>query len=85
MHRDPRFFPDPHLFWPDRWLTLDAPPRFAYLPFGAGPPVCIGSHFALAEATLVLAVILSSAELELVPQATVDPMPSVTLRPRGPV
>jgi cytochrome P450 len=85
MHRDPRFFPDPHRFWPDRWLTLPTPPRFAYLPFGAGPRVCIGSHFALAEATLVLAVILSAAELELVPQATLDPMPSVTLRPRDPV
>jgi cytochrome P450 len=85
MHRDPRFFPDPHRFWPDRWLTRAAPPRYAYLPFGAGPRVCIGSHFALAEALLVLAVVLQSAELELVPQDTADPMPSVTLRPRGPV
>jgi cytochrome P450 len=85
LHHDERFFPEPHRFWPDRWLTQPAPPRFAYLPFGAGPRVCIGSHFALAEATLVLAVILQSSELELVPQPDLDPMPTVTLRPRGPV
>jgi cytochrome P450 len=85
MHRDARFFSDPHRFWPDRWLTEPAPPRYAYLPFGAGPRVCIGSHFALAEAALVLAVLLQSAELELMPQPDLDPMPSVTLRPRGPV
>jgi cytochrome P450 len=85
LHRDTRFFPDPYRFWPERWLTEPAPPRFAYLPFGAGPRVCIGSHFALAEAALVLAVILQAAELELLPQPDLDPMPSVTLRPRRPV
>jgi cytochrome P450 len=85
MHRDARFFADPDRFWPERWLTEPAPPRFAYLPFGAGPRVCIGSHFALAEAALVLAVLLQSADFQLVPQPDLDPMPTVTLRPRGPV
>ena len=67
------------------------------MPFGAGPRVCIGSHFALAEAMLILAVILQHVELELPTRAgwgaraqnreqpELDLMPSVTLRPRGPV
>jgi len=85
MHHDERFFAEPNRFWPERWLSQPAPPRFAYMPFGAGPRVCIGSHFALAEAMLVLAVILQSVELELTPQPELALMPSVTLRPRGPV
>jgi cytochrome P450 len=85
MHRDARFFAKPMRFWPERWITQPAPPRFAYLPFGAGPRVCIGSHFALAEAMLVLSVILQRAAPELVPQPELDLRPSVTLRPRGPV
>lgn len=85
LHRDPRFFEDPERFWPDRWLGRPPPPRFAYLPFGAGPRVCIGSHFALAEAALILATLLSVARFELVPQPPLVPSPSVTLRPRAPV
>jgi cytochrome P450 len=85
MHHDARFFPDPNRFWPERWLSQAAPPRFAYLPFGAGPRVCIGSHFALAEAMLVLSVILQRVAPELAPPAELDLRPSVTLRPRGPV
>lgn len=95
MHRDPQFFAEPERFWPERWLTQAAPPRFAYMPFGAGPRVCIGRHFALAEAMIILAVILQHAEPELVTQLptelgpSADPardlMASVTLRPRRPV
>jgi cytochrome P450 len=85
MHHDAQFFPEPERFWPERWLTQPAPRRFAYMPFGAGPRVCIGSHFALAEATIILAVILQHVELELPAQPELDLMPSVTLRPRGPV
>ena len=85
MHRDARFFAEPHRFWPERWLSQPPPPRFAYMPFGAGPRVCIGSHFALAEAMLILAVMLQHVEPELLPEPELDLMPSVTLRPRGPV
>jgi cytochrome P450 len=85
MHRDAQFFPDPDRFWPERWLTQPAPRRFAYMPFGAGPRVCIGSHFALAEAMIILAVILQHVDIELPEQPELDLMPSVTLRPRGPV
>ena len=85
MHHDAQYFAEPDRFWPERWLSQPAPPRFAYMPFGAGPRVCIGSHFALAEAMLILAVILQRMELELPEQPELDLMPSVTLRPRGPV
>jgi cytochrome P450 len=85
LHRDPRFFADPERFLPSRWLDGPAPPRFAYLPFGAGPRVCIGSHFALAEAALILATLLARTRFELVPQPPLELTPSVTLRPRAPV
>lgn len=57
LHRDPRSFAEPTRFLPDRWLdgTADAAPRGAYLPFGGGPRICIGQHFAMIEAVLALA------------------------------
>ena len=59
-----------------------ARPRHHYLPFGAGPRVCIGSHFALIEAQLALATMVQRADMRM--QATsVGPEPLVTLRPRG--
>jgi cytochrome P450 len=85
LHRDPRFFGDPERFSPSRWLDGPPPPRFAYLPFGAGPRVCIGSHFALAEAALILGTLLQNTHFELVSRAPLVPSPSVTLRPRAPV
>lgn len=85
MHRDARFFPEPERFWPERWLEAAPPPRFAYLPFGAGPRICIGNHFALAEATLILATILQRARVELEGPVDLELVPAVTLRPRGPV
>jgi cytochrome P450 len=57
-------------------------PRHHYLPFGAGPRVCIGSHFALLEAQLVLITMIQNAKLSM--QAShVVPEPLVTLRPKG--
>lgn len=85
LHRDPRFFSEPERFKPSRWIDEPAPPRYAYLPFGAGPRVCIGSHFALAEAALVLATLLGAGRFELVSCGPLVPRPSVTLRPGAPV
>jgi cytochrome P450 len=83
VQRDPRFFPEPERFLPDRWLTPREPalPRFAYFPFGGGPRVCIGNHFAMMEATLVLATVLQQLELTVVPGYRLELAPSVTLRP----
>ncbi|HZA52272.1 MAG TPA: cytochrome P450, partial [Myxococcaceae bacterium] len=57
-------------------------PRFGYLPFSAGPRVCIGNGFALMEAQLVLASIVQRFRLDLVPGHRVELHPAVTLRPR---
>jgi cytochrome P450 len=86
VHRDPRWFPNPEAFDPDRWSPERAKtiPRFAYFPFGGGPRVCIGNHFAMMEATLLLAIILQRYRLELLPGQRLELAPSVTLRPKGP-
>lgn len=86
VHRDPRFFPDPEAFDPDRWSPERARqlPRYAYFPFGGGPRVCIGNHFAMLEATLLLAVLVQRHHFELLPGQRLSFVPSVTLRQKGP-
>jgi cytochrome P450 len=81
-HRDPRFFPEPDLFRPERWLDgLEKRlPRGAFIPFGMGSRKCVGSAFAMMEATLLLATIARRWRFELVP-AEVPTHPSITLRP----
>jgi cytochrome P450 len=84
MHRDPRFFPEPAEFRPERWSDGLAArlPRFAYFPFSSGPRRCVGSSFALMEATIALAVMLPRFELSSPPARAVA-APSITLRPAG--
>lgn len=85
MHRSPRFFAEPLRFDPNRWLTdlRSKLPRFAYFPFGGGPRVCIGSHFAAMEAALILATLTQRVELTLEGQPTLEHSPAITLRLRG--
>jgi cytochrome P450 len=88
IHRDPRFFDEPEMFRPERWENGLAQRlrRFAYVPFGGGQRVCIGSSFAQLEATLVLATIVQRYRLSLAePDHPIEPLPVVTLRPRKPV
>ncbi len=85
MHRDQRFFVEPELFKPERWLVKPELPRCVYMPFGAGPRICIGNHFALTEAVLALAVFLSRGEFGLAQGPLLKLMPAITLRPSGPV
>lgn len=84
VHRDPRWYPDPEAFDPDRWLPERARnlPRMAYFPFGAGPRICIGNHFATMEAVLLLAAMGQRFHLELLPGQRLEFSPSVTLRPK---
>lgn len=69
---------DPERFLPERSADRD---RYAYLPFGAGPRVCIGGSFAMTEATLLLAMILREWRLELVGGQRIGAIPGITLRP----
>jgi cytochrome P450 len=84
MHRNPRYFPRPEEFEPDRWAAIQAQkfPRFAYFPFGGGPRQCIGASFALMEATLLLVTIAQQFRLRSLPGHPVVPVPSFTLRPK---
>ncbi len=84
MHRDPRYFPEPEQFQPERWsedITRRLP-RFAYFPFGGGPRQCIGNSFALMEANLILATHAQRFRLELASEARIKALPAITLRPR---
>jgi cytochrome P450 len=84
LHHDPRWWREPDAFRPERWLTEDpARPRHAYLPFGAGPRMCIGEGFATLEAVLVLATIARSWTFDLDRSHRVELQPVVTLRPRN--
>jgi cytochrome P450 len=85
VHRDPRFFDSPDEFRPERWEGDLAKrlPKFAYFPFGGGPRICIGNSFALMEASLVLATVAQKFHLSLVPNQIVEPLPSITLRPKN--
>jgi cytochrome P450 len=81
IHRDPRWFPDPDSFHPERFADDGGTrPRLAYHPFGAGPRMCIGNTFAIAEATVVFAEVLRRFRLELLPGQNVRPFPAFTLR-----
>ena len=82
--RDPRWYPEPERFDPQRWTAEETArrPKFAYFPFGAGSRICIGEQFALMEATLVLATLAQRWRLRLVPGHRVVPQARITLRPR---
>ena len=84
LHRLPAYWPDPDRFDPDRFTPARTAerPKFAYLPFGAGPRQCIGNHFALLEAHLSVATLAQAYRLHLVPGHRVEPWPLITLRPR---
>jgi cytochrome P450 len=84
-HRDARFFPNPEAFDPDRWCgdQEQAIPKFAYFPFGGGPRMCIGNNFALMEAAILLAAVAHCFQIGLAAGQTVEPLPSITLRPKN--
>ncbi len=83
-HRDPRFFPDPLTFDPDRFAPEGKAGRakFTYFPFGAGARQCIGESFAWMEGVLILATLAQKWKLRLVPGHRVEPQPLITLRPK---
>src|SRR6185437_10229343 len=85
LHRHRLLWTDPEAFDPRRFLpgAREKIDRFAYLPFGAGPRVCIGASFALQEAAIVLTRIMRQFQLSPVAQHDVRPVQHITLRPKG--
>ena len=85
VHRDPAHWPDPERFDPERFTpeAEAARDRHAWIPFGAGPRVCIGNHFALMEGALVLAEVMKRARVEVDPARTIVEDQFATLRPKG--
>jgi len=84
IHHDARFWPDPEVFDPTRFLAENARgrPRSHYLPFGGGRRICIGMSFALMEATLITSMMSQRFVYDLVPGHPVEPEATLTLRPR---
>lgn len=97
-HRDPKWWPQPERFAPQRWLKNPDPvdaadeltghavqpgrPRLAYLPFGGGPRQCIGNTFSWMESVMALATVGRNWEFEPVPGYAVDPLARITVRPK---
>ena len=80
LHHDPRFFDDPETFRPERFVDEKAISRFAYIPFGTGPRVCIGQSLALTEAAVILATVIQRFHVALVPDQDVALKGMLTLR-----
>ncbi|MBL0936766.1 MAG: cytochrome P450 [Rhizobiaceae bacterium] len=86
LHRDGRYFENPLAFEPARWIggALEKRlPRFAYMPFGGGPRICIGNRFAMIEAVMALATLAQILTTTPVEGREPTPFPSITLRPQG--
>jgi len=87
IHRHETLWDDPNAFRPERFLPENrkAIDRYAYIPFSAGPRVCIGAAFALQEAMIALAVILRAADVEAITPIEPRPTHQITLRSRSPM
>jgi cytochrome P450 len=82
-HRDPKYFPGPEEFRPERWEGGFAKriPKFAYYPFGGGQRMCVGNTFALMEAAIILAAVGQQYRFTIDPKAVIDIKPQMTLEP----
>ncbi|MCI0661787.1 MAG: cytochrome P450 [Acidobacteria bacterium] len=83
-HHDKRYFPYPFRFDPERWTpeAKESRPKFSYYPFGGGPRLCIGEHFAWMEGVLVLATIAQKWRLRLLAKEPVEALPVIIMRPK---
>lgn len=85
IHRLPHYFPHPDQFLPERWTPEmeKGLPKYAYMPFGGGPRICIGNSFAMMEAHLILATMAQRYRLLLVAGTAVQPEAHITMSPAG--
>lgn len=85
--RDPRWWPEPEHFRPERWLdgSTEQVPKYVYIPFGAGPRICIGNNFAMMETVVVLTEIARRFGMKRLSREPLKPVPSITLRPDKPL
>jgi cytochrome P450 len=85
IQRHPEFWDDPDIFRPRRFLSGQSASthRLAYMPFGAGSRVCLGSHFAMLESTLLLGIIARNFRLSPIDRDAIEPEIVLTLRPKG--
>ena len=81
LHRHRSLWEDPEAFCPDRFADRNTIDRYAYLPFGDGPRICIGASFAIQEAVVILATLLARFRFDLVPGRVPEPVMILTLRP----
>ena len=83
-HHAPQHWPDPEDFKPERFVKGSEKLRtpFTYVPFGGGPRVCIGNHYAMLQILMILSVLLRKYDLELTPGQTIEPRAVVILRPK---
>lgn len=85
LHRHPRYWSEPERFVPERF-DPDTPsdrPRYAHIPFGAGPRFCVGNHLGMMEATFVISTLMRDLKLVAVPGYRVEPEPMMSLRLGG--
>ena len=84
MHRDPRYFPEPERFDPERWTpeAVAARPKFSYFPFGGGSLQCIGEGFGWMQGVLTIATLARRWQMRLVPGHRIELGPHITLRSR---
>src|ERR1700739_4263796 len=82
-HHAPRYWQDPEKFDPDRFTKEEMKQRtpFTFLPFGGGPRVCIGQHYAMLQILMILSDLIRRYDFELVPGQTIEARPMVILRP----
>ncbi|MCH8172500.1 MAG: cytochrome P450 [Proteobacteria bacterium] len=85
MHRNPRFWNNPEVFDPDRFLPKQEATRHkhAYFPFGGGPHLCLGNRFGTLEGVMSLAMLCQKFDFEVCPGQKLEPVPMTTLRPSG--
>jgi cytochrome P450 len=84
MHHDPRYFPDPSRFDPQRWTpeAKGTRPQYSYFPFGGGPRGCLGEGLAWIQGTLLIAAIAQRWRMQALPSLPMKLNPLITLQPK---